>query len=82
MGLAIVDVEVERALARKQSPRVLKARTKERQVVLKRIAVAALSEDLGRVAPTLKAGPVSPSPATVASVWRACGRPVLNGGSM
>ena len=59
VGLAVVDVEVERALAREQPVGLLQARREEAEVVLERVAVGGLGEQPRGVAPALKAGPVA-----------------------
>jgi hypothetical protein len=53
--LAVVDVEVQRPLAREQPVRVLEAGREKLEVVIEAIAVARLREQPRRVAPALKA---------------------------
>ena len=82
VGLAVVDVEVQRALAREQPVGLLQARLEEREVVVEGVAVAGLGEQPRAVAPALEAGPLAVLVAHGRSVLRACTLPVLNGGSM
>ena len=56
VGLAVVDVEVQRALAREQPVRLEQARLEEREVVIEGVAVAGLGEQPRAVALPLKAG--------------------------
>ena len=82
VGLAVVDVEVERALRRQQPAGLLQARGEERQVVLEAVAIGGFGEQPGLVAATLKARALAvlvrhrpQRPARLRT-------PVLNGGSM
>jgi hypothetical protein len=59
VGLAIVDVEVQRALATEQPAGVFQARSEEREIVVKRVAVGGLGEQARAVAAPLKARPVT-----------------------
>jgi hypothetical protein len=55
VGLAVVDVEVQRALAHEQSAGLLQARREEREVVIEGVAVAGFGEQPRAVALALKA---------------------------
>ena len=83
VGLAVVDVEVERARAGEQPAGLLEARREEGEVVVEVVAVGGLGEQLRPVAAALKADALAVVVARPpASVLRVCARPVLNGGSM
>ena len=59
VGLAVVDVEVERALPAQQPAGLFQARREERQIVLEGIAIGRFGEQLGLVAAALKARPLA-----------------------
>ncbi len=59
VGLAIVDVEVQGALAAQQPASVLQTRSEERQVVVEGVVVGGLTEQARAVAAALKARPVA-----------------------
>ena len=59
MRLAVVDVEVQRALTREQPAAFSQARDQEREIVVKRVAVGGLGQQARAVAATLKPRPVA-----------------------
>ena len=59
VGLAVVDVEVERALRGQEPAGVFQPRGEEREVVVERVAVGGFGEQPRPVAPPLKAGPLA-----------------------
>ena len=54
VGLAVVDVEVQGALAREQPAGLLQARREKREIVIEAVAVAGLGEQPRGVAPALE----------------------------
>ena len=81
--LAVVDVEVERALLAEQAVGVLQPRGEEREVVVEAVAVARAREQLGPVAPPAEADALgAPGRRRRAACAAPGGGPVLNGGSM
>src|ERR1700741_3384395 len=59
VGLAVVDVEIERPLLSEQPARLLQARGEEAEVVLEGVAIGGLREQLRAIASTLKADPLA-----------------------
>ena len=57
--LAVVDVEVQRAVGREQAADLAQARLEEREVVVERVAVGGLLQQPARVPPPAEAGPVA-----------------------
>jgi len=82
VGLAVVDVEVDRSLALQQAMSLLQAGCEKGEIVLEGVPVGGLIEQGRAVAATLEPPAVTPASATVSSVLRDCSRPVLKGGSM
>ncbi len=82
MGLAVIDVEIERSGGIEDAVDLAQARLEEAEVVVERVAVGRLGEESRRVAPA--AEPVAVAvrvAARVSSVRRVWSLPVLNGGS-
>ena len=59
VGLAVVDVEVQRSLAREQPVGLQQARVQEREIVVERVPIGGLGEQTRGVAAALKSGAIA-----------------------